>query len=207
VREMHSGVNAIDGAVVVMERFRAYETKMNRAELRHPAFAVENHPININIGTLQGGEWNSSVATRAKLGVRVGVMPGRSCHEVRREIEALVAEAAADDRLRGARLEVAFQGFMADGCVFPPEQAISRAVAAAHRHITGKPVRHYTAPALTDARFYALHQGTEATCYGPDADSIHGIDESVDLDSMHDVTRVLALTIAEWCGTERGRSA
>jgi acetylornithine deacetylase len=97
VREMHSGVNAIDGAVVVMERFRAYETKMNRAELRHPAFAVENHPININIGTLQGGEWNSSVATRAKLGVRVGVMPGRSCHEVRREIEALVAEAAADD--------------------------------------------------------------------------------------------------------------
>jgi acetylornithine deacetylase len=52
-----------------------------------------------------------------------------------------------------------------------------------------------------------LHQGTEATCYGPDADSIHGIDESVDLDSMHDVTRVLALTIAEWCGTERGRSA
>ena len=37
----------------------------------------------------------------------------------------------------------------------------------------------------------------------PDADNIHGIDESVGLDAMLDVTRVLALTIAEWCGLER----
>ena len=203
VREMHAGVNAIEAAVVLMERFRAYESLMNRAERRHPAFAAENHPINVNIGTLQGGEWNSSVATRAKLGVRVGVMPGHSCQDVRREIEALVAEAATDDRLRGARMEVSFQGFMADGCLFPPEQAIAQAVSAAHHQVTGEALRHYTATGLTDARFYTLYQGTEATCYGADAQNIHGIDESVGLDAMHDVTRVIALTVARWCGVER----
>ena len=203
VREMHSGVNAIEAAYVVMERFRAYEGEMNRAERRHPAFAAENHPINVNFGTLQGGEWNSSVATRARLGVRVGVMPGHSCADVRQSIERLVAEAATDERLRGARLAVEFQGFMADGCVFPPQQAISRAVDAAHRAVSGEGVRHYTAPGLTDARFYTLYQGTEATCYGPDAENIHGIDESVGLESMHDVTRVIALTVANWCGVER----
>jgi acetylornithine deacetylase len=64
-------------------------------------------------------------------------------------------------------------------------------------------VRHYTAPGLTDARHYTLYQGTEATCYGPDAENIHGIDESVGLDAMHDVTRVIALTIANWCGVEK----
>ncbi len=203
VREKHAGVNAIEAAAVLMERFRAYESDANRAERRHSAFAAENHPINVNIGTIQGGEWNSSVATRAKLGVRVGVMPGQSCHDAARAIERLVADAAVDARLQGARMEVAFQGFMADGCVFPPEQAISRAVAAAHRRVSGDAVRHYTALGLTDARFYTLYQGTEATCYGPDADAIHGIDESVGLDSIHDVTRVLALTIMEWCGVER----
>ncbi len=203
VREMQAGVSAIEAAAVVMERFRAYEGEMNRGERRHPAFAAENHPINVNIGTIQGGEWNSSVATRATLGVRVGVMPGHSCHDVRREIERLVAEAGEDGRLRGARLEVAFRGFMADGCVFPAEQAISRAVAAAHRRVTGEAVRHCNALGLTDARFYPLYQGTEATCYGPEADSIHGIDESVGLESMHAATRVLALTIAGWCGVER----
>ena len=203
VREMHAGVNAIEAAAVLMGFFRTYEARMNRAERRHPAFAAENHPINVNIGTIQGGEWNSSVATRAKLGVRVGVMPGHSCHDVAREIEAMVAEAAHDERLRGARMEVSFGGFMADGCLFPAEQPIARAVSAAHRRITGETVRHYTAPGLTDARFYTLYQGTEATCYGPDADNIHGIDESVGLDAMHDVTRVIALTVAEWCGVEK----
>ncbi len=64
-------------------------------------------------------------------------------------------------------------------------------------------MRHYAAPGLTDARFYTLYQGTQATCYGPDSDNIHGIDESVGLDSLHQVTRVLALTIAQWSGVER----
>jgi len=203
VRDMQAGVNAIEAAYVLVERFRAYEDEMNRAERRHPAFADSNHPVNVNIGTLQGGEWNSSVATRARLGVRVGVMPGHSCHEVRREIERMVTEAAADPRLRGARLQVEFAGFMADGCVFPADQPISRAVSAMHRRVAGEELRHYNATGLTDARHYVLSGGTQATCYGPDGDSIHGIDESVGLDALHQVTSVLALTIAEWCGVER----
>ncbi len=202
VRDMQAGVNAIEAAYVLMERFRAYEDAMNRAERRHPAFAGDNHPVNVNFGTLAGGEWNSSVATRARLGVRVGVMPGHSCHDVRAEILRLVEDAASDPLLRGARLAVEFRGFMADGCVFPAEQPLSLGVSALHQEVTGAALRHYSATGLTDARFYALHGGTQATCYGPDADSIHGIDESVGLDAMHDVTRVLALLIAGWCGLE-----
>lgn len=203
VRDMQAGVNALDAAYAVVERFRAYEARMNRAEHRHPAFAAENHPVNVNFGTLEGGEWTSSVPTRARLGLRVGVMPGHSCHAVRAEIEALVREAASDPRLRGARLAVEFKGFLADGCVFPPEQPISRLVAGAHAAVTGEAPRHYRATGLTDARHYVLYGNTQATCYGPEADAIHGIDESVGLDSMHDVTRVLALVLAQWCGVER----
>ena len=202
VREMQAGVNAIEAAYVLMERLRAYEDAMNRAEHRHPAFAGDNHPVNVNFGTLTGGEWNSSVATRARLGVRVGVMPGHSCHDVRAEIERLVEDAATDSRLRGARLAVEFRGFVADGCVFPPDQPIALGVSALHREVTGTALRPYSATGLTDARFYALYGGTQATCYGPDADNIHGIDESVGIDAMHDVTRVLALLIAGWCGLE-----
>jgi len=202
VRDMQAGVNAIEAAYVLMERFREYEDTMNRAERRHPAFAGDNHPINVNFGTLSGGEWNSSVATRARLGVRVGVMPGHSCHDVRAEIERLVEQAASDPKLRGAKLKVEFKGFMADGCVFPADQPIALGVTAMHRAVTGTELRHYNATGLTDARFYTLYGGTQATCYGPDAENIHGIDESVGIDAMHDVTRVLALTIAGWCGLE-----
>lgn len=34
-----------------------------------------------------------------------------------------------------------------------------------------------------------------------ETDAIHGIDESVDLESMMEVATVLALFIARWCGT------
>ncbi len=203
VREAHAGVSAIQAAAVVAEAFAAYEDEANRAERRHPAFAADNHPINVNIGTIEGGEWNSSVATRARLGIRVGVMPGQSCQVVRAEIEALVARTAADPRLRGARLEVAFRGFMADGCTFPAEQPIARLVSAQHRLVAGEALRHYAAAGLTDARHYVLGGQTQATCYGADAENIHGIDESVGLDCVLQVTKVLALTIAGWCGLER----
>lgn len=201
VREMQSGVNAIEAAMAIAARFKTYEDEMNRAERRHPAFAADNHPVNVNLGTIEGGEWNSSVPTRARIGLRVGVMPGYSCRQTARDIERLVAEAAAG--LNGARATVAFRGFMADGCTFPPEQPIARMVSGLHAEIAGETLRHYAAPGLTDGRFYTLYQDTQATCYGPDSDNIHGIDESVGLDSLHQVTRVLALTIAEWCGVEK----
>ena len=207
VSEKQVGVSAIEAAWVVAEAFRSYEEQANAAERRHPAFAAHNHPINVNIGTIEGGEWNSSVATRVRIGVRVGVMPGQSCHAVKAEIEALVADTAAAPRLRGAALSVEFRGFIADGAIFPPEQPISRAISAQHAAVTGTALRHCAATGLTDARFYRLYQGTQATCYGPDARNIHGIDESVGMSSVHDTTRVLALTIAAWCGLERRQAA
>ena len=68
---------------------------------------------------------------------------------------------------------------------------------------TGGALRDYPATGLTDGRFFALYQDTPVACFGPDAQEIHGIDESVGLDSMHGITRTIALTMAEWCGLER----
>jgi len=55
-----------------------------------------------------------------------------------------------------------------------------------------------------DARFYSsLYQDpakVAVTCYGPEATNIHGVDESVSLKSMRDVTATMALFIRDWCG-------
>jgi acetylornithine deacetylase len=200
VREMHAGLNAIEAAGHIAARFKDYENRANAAERRHAAFAADNHPINVNLGTFEGGEWNSSVPTRAKLGLRVGVMPGHSARAVAEEIKAEVAMMLRD--LPGITAQVEFRGFMADGAVFDADWPIAKLVATTHAELCGSAPRLYAAAGLTDARHYVLHQGTHACVYGPDAQDIHGIDESVSLSSMHNVTRVLALSIAEWCGLE-----
>ncbi|MEJ1978441.1 MAG: M20/M25/M40 family metallo-hydrolase [Acetobacteraceae bacterium] len=202
VREKHAGISAIEAGWVVTQAFERYEAEANRAERRHPAFAADNHPINVNVGTIEGGEWNSSVANRVRIGVRVGVMPGQSCFAVRSEIEALMAATQADPRLRGATVAVEFRGFMADGAVFPRSSRSRRWCRRSTRRSPGR--RSATTCRGPDgcAVLHAL-PGHAGDLLRADAQNIHAIDESVGLDCVRETTQVLALTIAGWCGLER----
>jgi acetylornithine deacetylase len=202
VREMQAGVNAIEAAMTIAARFKDYENEMNRAERIHASFRGINHPVNVNLGTVEGGEWNSSVPSRARIGLRVGVMMGYTAAEAKRDIERIVAEAAVDPALKGAKVSLSWGGFMADPCVFDTEAAICRLAHEHYAEVTGGGLRDYPATGLTDGRFFTLYQGTPVAVFGPDADAIHGIDESVGLASMHAITATIALTIAAWCGTE-----
>ncbi|WP_376090064.1 ArgE/DapE family deacylase [Roseomonas sp. CCTCC AB2023176] len=201
VRDMHAGVNAIEACMRIAARFKDYEMEANRAERVHASFRGVNHPVNVNIGTLEGGEWNSSVPTRAKLGLRVGVMMGNTAAAVRADIEGIVAEAAKD--LPNAKVRLDFHGFMADPCVFDMDSEICRLAKRCYAEVSGGDLRDYPATGLTDGRHFELYQDTRVACFGPDATEIHGIDESVGLDSVHAITRSIALLMAEWCGVER----
>ena len=203
VRDKQAGVNAVEAAMAVWKRFEEYEREMNDGSRIHPSFRGVNHPVNVNLGTFEGGEWNSSVPTRAKLGLRVGVMMGNTAAAVRADIEHIVEESRGDPAMKGAKVKLAFQGFMADPCVFDMQAPIVRMAATSYADLTGHELRHYPATGLTDGRFFQLYQGTPVACFGPDAQDIHGIDESVGMDSMHDITRTIAVTMAAWCGVEK----
>jgi acetylornithine deacetylase len=203
VRDMQAGLNAIKAANAIAARFEDYQAEMNRAERIHAAFRGVNHPVNVNFGTIQGGEWNSSVPTRARIGMRVGVMMGYTAAQTKADIERIVADAANDPALAGATVALEFKGFMADPCVFDMNAPIVTMAKGHFADVSGGFLRDYPATGLTDGRFFTLYQDTPVACFGPDAQEIHGIDESVGLDSMHDITRTIALTMAEWCGLEK----
>ncbi len=173
----------------------------NRAEHIHAAFHGVNHPLNVNFGSIEGGEWVSSVPTRCRIGMRVSVMMGYSAAGTKADIEALVATAATHERLRGARVKLEFQGFMAEPCLFDQNADIVTLCRRSWADATGGAFRDYAAPALTDGRHF-VHRGTPTAVFGPDAQDIHGIDESVGVESIHGCTRAIALAMAEWCGVE-----
>lgn len=203
VRDMQAGVNAIEAATIIAGAFKDYEREMNDGSRIHPAFRGVNHPVNVNLGTIEGGEWNSSVATRCRIGLRVGVMMGYTAAQTRADIERLVEQARGHERLRGAMVKLEFKGFMADPCVFDTDAAIVQLARRSYAEVTGGSLRDYPATGLTDGRFFTLYQDTPVACFGPDAVDIHGIDENVGLESMHGITRTIALAMAEWCGIEK----
>ncbi len=198
------GINAIEAAFALYRGLEGLAAAWNAPDMRHAAFADVAVPIRLNLGKIHGGEWASSVPTRCVMDLRLGFYPGVSTAEVRAAVEAQLRETAArDDGLRGVRYRVHYSGFQAVGCVVERDAPIIDALARAHESVMGEPAQWLASNATTDARVFNIYGGIPATCYGPEAGDIHGIDEWVSVDSTSNVAAVLALLIADWCRLER----
>jgi acetylornithine deacetylase len=195
-------VNAVVKAARVIEAIGELEAAANRPELRHPQFGGIEHPLNYNVGVVRGGDWASSVPEECVLEVRIAAYPGEDLAEVQERFRTALVEAVADDPwLAGQPPEVAFYAFQAEGFVLPADAPIMQAVAGAHRELVGGgELERLTFTATTDARFFNLYYDVPATCYGPLGGNLHAPDEWVDLESVRQVTKVLAATAMDWCG-------
>jgi acetylornithine deacetylase len=204
VLDTSAGVNAIDAVYRLCGALRERVEEWNAPDVRHPAWADHPHPLNFNLGRLDGGDWTSTVPPAAVADVRVGFFPGAALADIRQDIEQCIDRALRDDpALAGAHARVEWRGFQAEGCEMDADGPMMHLLADSHHEVTGQPIGSLASTATTDARFFQLYGDTPATCYGPIAEAIHGIDESVDLDSMMEVATVLAVFIARWCGTRR----
>jgi acetylornithine deacetylase len=204
----HTGVAAIAFANYLVDKLRELEAAWNQPEARHPVYREHEHPINFNLGRLAGGEWTSSVPTHCRVDMRLGFYPGVSCADVRQQVEALLKAAyEAHPQHASVRYEIIYQGFQAEGCVVDLQTSAMQQLMQCHRDIAGQepPLRALTA--TTDVRFFHLYGKIPATCYGPLGADIHGIDEWVSIASMQQVSAVLALFIARWCGLNRRPAA
>jgi acetylornithine deacetylase len=205
VLEAGSGVNAIEAAIPLIAALRELETRWNAAE-KHPAYADVEHPLNLNIGRIEGGDWPSSVPAWCRFDVRMAVYPGADIDAARAEIEATIRDAAAGDSyLRKNPPEIVNHGFIAEGYALGDDASATArdaiaGLGAAHKTVTGAELETMPVTATTDARFFGLYADMPALVYGPAAEAIHGFNERLDIESMRRVTKAIALFVAGWCG-------
>ena len=118
VANMGTGANAIDAAYRVIGALRELEARWNAAAANHPHFGAVNHPLNLNIGRIEGGDWASSVPAWCKVDCRIAMLPGTKAADAAREIEAAVASFARRDTfLANSPPKVTWNGFFAEGFV------------------------------------------------------------------------------------------
>lgn len=203
VREMGTGANAIDAAYRVIGALRALEERWNAAKAGRPHFEGEAHPINLNIGRIEGGDWASSVPAWCRIDCRIAIYPGTQAAEAAREIEAAIRDfARADPFLSNTPPRVTFNGFFAEGYELAEGSEAEAVLGRAHRAATGAPLRSFMTAGYLDTRVHALYDRVPALCYGPVSENIHGFDERVSLSSLQRITTAMALFVAEWCGVE-----
>lgn len=201
VREMGAGANAIDAVWRVIGALRHLEAEINARKAGRRYFEDDAHPINLNIGRIEGGDWASSVPSWCRVDCRLAIFPGIRAADAAREVEARVAAFARHDPfLANNPPRVTFNGFHAEGYILEPGSAAEATLARAHADVFQRPLASFMTAGYLDARVYSLYDKIPALCYGPISQNIHGVDERVSIQSVKRITMAMALFVAAWCG-------
>lgn len=200
-REMATGFNAVDAAYGVLARLRELEERWNAERGEHRWFEDLEHPINLNLGGIRGGDWPSSVPAWCELDLRIALYPGVTADAAWEEITAALAAIDTDASGNPLQATATATGFYAEGYVLEEGSEAEAVLARSHRAaFDGAELQAFTTPGYLDGRVFVQYGGIPALVYGPVSEAIHGYDERVDIESVRRITKSIALFIAEWCG-------
>lgn len=199
VLEAQAGVNAIEKCFPLIKALRDLEAEMNKEV--HPVYAGIQHPINFNVGIINGGDWPSTVPAAAEIHCRLSFFPGQSYEQTCQNIADTIKKATLQDPwLAKNQPEIEFYGFRSEGHVEDRSRPAFVTLNQCHREFFGQDAEDTISTATTDVRAYHHFTQAQATCYGPDAENIHAANERVNIESVIQTARVYALFLARWCG-------
>jgi len=196
--EAWRGVNAISKTVPIIRALEELDRELNVRV--HPVWDGIEHPINLNVGTIHGGDWPSTVPGACELHCRVSFFPGQRVTDMRARIEETIRRAVAgDDWLREHPPVVTYDGFGSEGSIVSAEEPSVRLLGDWHRRVTGEEMPLVVGTSVNDMRYYNF-AGVPAGCYGATGGNPHAADEWLDLTSLVPTAKVLGGFLLEWCG-------
>jgi acetylornithine deacetylase len=202
-REMAAGFNAIDASHHVMEQLRQLEAVWNAEKVKHRYFEDVEHPINLNLGKIEGGDWASTVPAWCELDLRLALYPTKTPHEIWATVMDTLDNIKQDANGHPITVSATKTGFFAEGYVLEEGTPAEQVLADSHRiAFAGKELQSFTTPGYLDGRIFVQYGKTPALTYGPVTEAIHSFDERVAIESIRRITKSIALFIAQWCGVK-----
>ncbi|MEP6853563.1 MAG: M20/M25/M40 family metallo-hydrolase [bacterium] len=193
----HLAVNPLDLAHRLVAGLREWSGELAE-RFPDPELTDTDSPYNLNLGVTAAGDWPSSVPAEALLRLRFGFPRAWTPVDAEREVRQAIATIVSEDGGFPAEPTARLSGFRAPGYLLERDHPLTTAMAEAHRDAHGADARIFSLGSTTDARIYLNHFDVPALCYGPAAADIHGIDESVELDSIVAGAKTLARFLARW---------
>lgn len=184
------GVSAFEKFLPIYEGLQKLE--MERNSNPDEIFSRWNYPFALSIGTIQAGDWSSSVPGKLVAEGRLGVRPDETVEQAKVIFEQTIASMCkADPWLSENPVLVEWTGGM-----FAPGQTdlksqVVQAVQSAHKSETGTDPDIYGAPYGSDLRLLTK-AGIPTVQYGPgDVTNAHSANEFVSLDETYIAARTL----------------
>ncbi|MHA7879673.1 MAG: ArgE/DapE family deacylase [Saccharospirillum sp.] len=202
VQAAGTGINAIEKLQRLIPWLQDLESELNEQHRSGPYLDID-HPFNLNIGTISGGNWASSVPAFAELEGRIGFPPGMTANEIMQRVNDCIELACQKDpAFAEERPRLRFHGFRSQGHLVDLGNPGVELLSQCHHSLTGSDPERYWSTATTDLRAFHFYNRTGGTCYGPVAKNIHGVDECVNIESIRQVLKAYVLFINRWCQLE-----
>ncbi len=199
VLDTSAGQNAIEMLQSLQPSLKGLENELNENHRLTPYDQFE-HPYNLNLGQIQGGNWPSSVPAHAELEGRIGFPIGMTANQIMQRISQTVEKASMRlSAFKNKKPIVRFHGFRSQGHLVDLNNPGIELLSNCHRHLTNREPEKYLSTCTTDLRAFHFYDRTGGTCYGPVAENIHAIDERVDIESIRHTLKTYALFICRWC--------
>ncbi len=203
VLDTSAGQNAIEKLQALIPWLKSLEDELN-THFRQPPYDTIDKPFNLNIGTINGGNWPSSVPSHAEMEGRIGFPPGMSANTIMQKVSECIETAAQRDKaFSGDKPVLRFHGFRSEGHLVDLGDPGISLLRDCHHSLTQEWPGEYLSTCTTDLRAFHFYSRTAGTCYGPVARNIHGVDESVSIESIRQVLKTYALFIARYCRLEK----
>ncbi len=194
------GVSVIEKFWPIWKALEELEARRNVSD--NPLMSKFELPYPLSIGTLQAGNWPSSVPDQLVAEGRLGVALGESPALARRELEAALAQVCSQDewlREHPARIEW-FGGQFASGQIAIADPLV-QLVSQTHQELHGNFPNVHGAPYGSDLRLMTGLGHIPTLHYGPGSvKQAHAPNEYVPIAEMVQTAQTLIAIILQYCG-------
>jgi len=173
-------------------------------ELSHPLYPNVRNALPCMVSVFRSGSFPSSFPDTCLLKGSFATLPGEDTNIVKQNFtEHIATFAKTDSWLKDNPPLTKFKGYCGDPAEISKNHPIVNALNKKYYSIMGKKAQITGREGAADIRYLIKYGETPTTIFGPGlTELMHSTDEYVKISDLISATKILALTILEWCGYE-----
>ncbi len=155
----------------------------------------------IMVGVFESGSYPSAFPDTCLLKGSMATLPGEDSDAVKKEFIQFIRDRVADEPWLGAHPpEVVYAGYFAEPSAISLEEPIVKILGRKFREVMQRDPLISGREGAADIRFLNRYGNTPTVIFGPGmTEQMHANHEWVAADDLISATKILALTILDWC--------
>jgi acetylornithine deacetylase len=203
IQRRYEGVNAIEKGYKIVEAVSNLEAiRIN--ELRHPLYPDNRSSLPCMVGVFQSGSFPSAFPDTCLLKGSIATLPGEEANDVKQTfVDHISRFSKTDPWLKDHPPEVRFAGYCGDPAEIPVDHPIVTTLRENFKATVGTEPEITGRQGAADTRYLITHGQTPTVIFGPGlTEQMHASNEWVNTEDVITATKVIALTMMDWCGCE-----